>query len=556
MAVVAPVVFLALLELALSLAGYGANREQPAAYDRFTVRKARGTVRVMVVGGSAAAGWPFHPRGGPVPFLRELLEDVAPGQPTEVLNCAVNGLTSEGVAMVVQRLARYEADVLIVACGHNEYYNEPEFNRLIAGWDPRPPGWLSRTRTRVLLEDMVLLLRGGPPMERDGAITRAERAQVGQIAGPEHFEPGSLAAPLGERLRGMVELARSRGIAVVLTTMPSNLGDAPPNRPEHRPGLADEELAAWRRSYAEGRSLAKQGQHDAALAAFALAAASDGQHAGLLYARARSLAALGRHAEAKPLFAAARDRDYLPMRATAPRNDAVRRVSAETGVVLCDAEQAFAESAPHGIPGDEVFCDHVHLTLSGAMMLARGWARTLEDKGLLGPNAGWDWPRARPQSACERALELTPAFQARAHCDVAFQCALAEGGGALVEAFRRPQCVEALRARARQHLVRALRLHRPAVEELLAGFQPYVHCYVAMGYEAAGEPERAAKICEEVLDVAPGFALAYKALAEARAASGDRVGAADARARLSRLREAGTGGDDGSFGQVGEEKIP
>ena len=46
MAVVAPVVFLALLELALGLAGYGANREQPAAYDRFTARKARGRGRV------------------------------------------------------------------------------------------------------------------------------------------------------------------------------------------------------------------------------------------------------------------------------------------------------------------------------------------------------------------------------------------------------------------------------------------------------------------------------------------------------------------------------
>jgi len=543
MAVVAPLVFLGLLEAGLQLAGYGREREQPAAYDRFAPRKAPGTVRVMVVGGSMAAGWPFHPRGGPARFLRELLRDVAPGQRAEVLNCAVNGLTSEGVLLLVRRLVTDEPDVLIVACGHNEFYNEPSFNRLIAGWDPEPPGWLSRTRTRLLLEDVATLVRGGPPEDGDAA-TRAQRAQAGQIAVPRDFKPGSLAAPLAENLRQMIELARERGAAVILTTLPTSLRDAPPNKPEHRPGLTDEQREAWARHYDEGRSLAREGQHEAALAAFAKADALDATHAGLLYAQARSLLALGRHGPARELFVAARDQDSVPTRTTRWRNDAVRETARQADVALCDADRVFSDTAPHGIPGDELFCDHVHLTLDGVLLLARLWAEALEEHKLLGATTVWDWSRERSRDAYAKALGLTPSYLALAHCDVAFQCALAEAGGVRVAAFRRPQLIESLRARGADHVAKALRLHPAAVQQLMEEFHPHIYCYVALGYVAADEPARAVGICKEVLDALPRFALAYEVLVEAHRAGGDPAGAASAQAELTRLRGAGKGGGE------------
>jgi len=543
MAIVAPVVFLGLLEGGLQLAGYGRAREQPAAYDRFAARKAPGTVRVMVVGGSMAAGWPFHPRGGPARFLRELLRDVAPGQRTEVLNCAVNGLTSEGVLLLVRRLVSYEPDVLIVACGHNEFYNEPSFNRLIAGWDPEPPGWVSRTRTRLLLQDMATLLRGEPPEDGEEAVTRAQRAQAGQIAVPRDFKPGSLAAPLAGNLRQMIGLAREHGAAVILTTLPTNLRDAPPNKPEHRPDLTEEQREAWRRYYDEGRSLAREGQHEAALAAFAKADGVDATHAGLLYAQARSLLALGRYGPARELFVAARDQDFLPTRTTRWRNDAVRETAREADVALCDADRVFSDTAPHGIPGDELFCDHVHLTLDGVLLLARLWAEALDEHKLLGATTVWDWSRERSRDAYAKALGLTPSYLALAHCDVAFQCALAEASGVRVAAFRRRQLVESLRARGADHVAQALRLHPAAVQQLMEEFHPYIYCYVALGYVADGEPARAVGICKEVLDALPRFALAYGVLAEAQKACGDDAAADWALAELARLQEPKSGGD-------------
>ncbi|MFW6108641.1 MAG: hypothetical protein ACOC8D_02390 [bacterium] len=555
LAVGAPVVFLGLLEAGLRLAAYGAEREQPAAYD-YIRPKPPGTVRVMVVGGSAAAGWPFHPRGGPVPLLRELLGDVAPGQRAEVLNCAVNSLTSDGVRMLVRRLVEHEPDVLIVACGHNEFFNDPSFNRLIAGWDPRLPGLLERSRVALLLQDMTTFVGGGPPRDRDGPMTRAERAQAGRIGSLSDYQPGDLAEPLAENLRTIVQRARSRGAAIVLTTLPTNLRDVPPNRPRHRLDLTDAQRDAWQSHYAEGQALARQGNHEAALAAFEEARAIDETHAGLLYAHARSLDAVGRHDLARDLFAAARDADYLPTRTTRFRNDAVRAVARQAEAGLCDAERAFEEAAPHGIPGDALFCDHVHLTLKGAMLLARAWAMALEHEELLGESAGWDWSAARSREAYEEALELTAAFRARAWADVGYQCALAESGGVRVRAFRRPQLVEALRARGLACLMKAQELYPAALEEVASAPNPYARCYAARAYLAAGEAGRAVEICEELLDRAPRFALAYEVTAEARMALGDTEGAAQARRARARVLRAARGGDSDLSDPDAKEQAP
>ena len=155
LAAASPVVFLLLLELGLAVAGYAARQEW-APYDRFRARKPAGTVRIAVVGGSAAAGCPFEHRGGPVAFLRQLLRDVAPGQPTEVVNCAVNALASGGILLLLDKIVERDIDVLIVYSGHNEFYNEPSVNHAVATWEPDELSWYRKTRAYSLLQDMAL----------------------------------------------------------------------------------------------------------------------------------------------------------------------------------------------------------------------------------------------------------------------------------------------------------------------------------------------------------------------------------------------------------------
>lgn len=76
---------------------------------------------------------------------------------------------------------------------------------------------------------------------------------------------------------------------------------------------------------------------------------------------------------------------------------------------------------------------------------------------------------------------------------------------------------------------------------MLGVFNPFVHCYIALGYNDLGRPGRAIEICKKVLDVIPTFALAYEGLVEAHTARGEAKEAAAARSRLAQLLGAGAG---------------
>ena len=89
------------------------------------------------------------------------------------------------------------------------------------------------------------------------------------------------------------------------------------------------------------------------------------------YRQGRNELRAGRDAEAQRLLAEARDLDTLRFRADTRTNAIVREVARrEAGVRLVDAEALLARDAPHGVPGEESFLDHVHLTLHGNYLLS------------------------------------------------------------------------------------------------------------------------------------------------------------------------------------------
>lgn len=553
LAALSPLVFLGLLELGLRVGGFSLQESQ-ALTQRFRARKAPGTVRIMVLGGSAAAGFPFSHDVGAVPLLRLLLRDVVDGQPTEVLNCAVNALTSEGVLLLARRFVAYDPDVLIVYSGHNEYFNDPNLNRAVAAWSPEAPAWHRRLRTFALLRDVIAAFRGGEPPE-DG-MTRAERAQAGTIGSPADYRPDTLAAPYEARLRELVKLALAQGSKVLLCTMASNLKDAVPTLPQHGRKLDEADAAAWRAAYATGRALASDGKHREAAAAFEQAMALDDGHAGLLFDYAGTLYAVGEYARARELFVAACDQDYMPMRATSARNAAVRRVSRILSVPLADADAALSAASPHGVPGDDLLFDHVHPAPAGAMALARCWARALEAHNLLGKQAAWNASHARSLSEYMGEMGVGPARLAEAHALIGQRCAEAEAGGRKVAAFRREQFVNGLRARGRAQFAAALRLDPHAVDSRLARFMPYTWGYIALAYNELGRPRDALKLCDTILDAMPGFMLAYVPKGEAHEALAETKQAVAARERARQLSSGRAAPDTGNTPPIRKETAP
>src|SRR5439155_14138184 len=106
------------------------------------------------------------------------------------------------------------------------------------------------------------------------------------------------------------------------------------------------------------------------------ATALDDRYADLHYRLARCRLAAGRAADARGHFGLARDCDALQFRTDARLNDVIRRTAAdreEERVYLADVERALQADprSPHGLTGDALFWEQVHLREAGNDVAAR-----------------------------------------------------------------------------------------------------------------------------------------------------------------------------------------
>ena len=174
-------------------------------------------------------------------------------------------------------------------------------------------------------------------------------------------------------LRDIVAAARDSGAPVLISTVGVNLKDSAPFASLHRAALTPKELEAWEGKFREGKALEEAGKPGEALDRYLSAAAIDDRYAELQFRLGRVYSALANFTEAKRCFALARDLDALRFRADGRINEIIRSVAgaAGPGVEFVDGEGVLAEGSPHGIPGRELFYEHVHMNPHGNYLLAR-----------------------------------------------------------------------------------------------------------------------------------------------------------------------------------------
>ncbi|MDP7638703.1 MAG: tetratricopeptide repeat protein [Candidatus Hydrogenedentes bacterium] len=182
-------------------------------------------------------------------------------------------------------------------------------------------------------------------------------------------------------LADIAEVALDAGAGVVLCTLGVNEGDLAPFGSLHPPGFGEEQQAAWQEYFEAGVALEEAGSWTGAIESFSQAEALDGTYAELQFRLGRCARALGRYDEAKRLFALARDLDTLRFRTDSRLNESTRTVAADMaaeGVLLTDVDRLLSEASPNGIPGSELFCDHVHFTFAGNYLIARALLEKVE----------------------------------------------------------------------------------------------------------------------------------------------------------------------------------
>jgi tetratricopeptide (TPR) repeat protein len=109
-----------------------------------------------------------------------------------------------------------------------------------------------------------------------------------------------------------------------------------------------------------------------------------------LYLQAQALRELDRIEEARRIFRKSRDEDICPLRALTSVREIVADVAQAENTGFVDYVSIIRQYSPDGIPGSELFLDHVHPTIEGNRLLALAILEELKQEGIVSGSAMWD----------------------------------------------------------------------------------------------------------------------------------------------------------------------
>ncbi|MDY0149041.1 MAG: hypothetical protein RBT03_03025 [Kiritimatiellia bacterium] len=341
------------------------------------------TIRICLLGGSTAMGMP-EPAFGLGRQLERMLRHRYPDQTIELIPMGYDGANSHVLREVARDLQRLNPQAVIVLTGNDE----------VAGpYGPTTRLGRLHSSSRIA-RGMVLFSRTRLAQLIAGTFHRIFPARIDQMAW-QRQEPITLRGRLRPRdphlktvarsfrknLDAILTVAEAASPAVMVCTVPVNLRDC---APFSTPYLTDEAAAQEVRETLRAAAAATAATNRfEATRLYAHAIQLNPDHAEALFRAARLALDDNRSAEAAALFSRARDADALRLRADSKLNALIRECADGRSASLLDAEALFAIRSPQGIPGRELFLDHIHLTFSGNYLLASALVHRMEFMGAI-----------------------------------------------------------------------------------------------------------------------------------------------------------------------------
>ncbi|MEM6335318.1 MAG: GDSL-type esterase/lipase family protein [Bacteroidota bacterium] len=316
------------------------NGFSPAVpYTPFAAEPARDTFRIVALGGSTTAGFPYQFYSGFPTRIGERLMQAMPSRQIEVINLAMTAVNSYTIWDLAPDVVALDPDVVVIYAGHNEYYGALGVGSTHNGWADavslkRLVLKLRRTVVYTLLERVL----AGGEADQEARTTMAGVVRDAEIgldsdayrAGIEQFE---------QNLSDTLQRFDQASIPVHIATVTSNLsGQAP---------LGESEQAL--EAYEAGNTALSQGNPRAAQEA----------------------------------FERAKDLDGLRFRAPNAINTSLRGLASETGAVLVDVDAELRAAYRSGLPGDTLFVDHLHFTAEGYDRIAGLFVDSFVESGLV-----------------------------------------------------------------------------------------------------------------------------------------------------------------------------
>lgn len=339
----------------------------------FAADRPAGGLRLFALGESTTAGFPYPHNGAFSRMVADALHDALPGDSVEVVNLGIPATNSYALVDEADEVIAQHPDAVLIYAGHNEYYGALGVASTQSVLGGRP--WLVRTYLELQRLRIVMAMRrgiaklrsasrGGGEQDAPTLMELLARDQQITLDG-DAYRRGL--AQFDDNLRLLLRKFRRAHVAVLVASQASNLRDQPP--------------------------FVSTGNEGAARA--------DG-----VYADARAALARGDTARARTLFVRAKDLDVVRFRAPSALNAIIARDAAANGAVYVPVAERFAAAAADGVPGKDLFLEHLHPNERGATLIAQAFFDAIAAQHFFGHRARLD--AVRPWSEYEMRMQLTP----------------------------------------------------------------------------------------------------------------------------------------------------
>lgn len=347
--------------------------------------------RIFCYGGSTTAGYPYNtfpafecPSSFPN-YLRVILQYNPQVGNIEMLNLGCNALNSLHVLSIFKETIKYDPDLAIVYCGHNEYFGPNEFtvpkDKTLFYQNPDTFPLYMNIRRTFLYQGLRNLLN---------TITdRFEKKHQDYL---QWARQNAITAndPMHDRVRTnyrrnineIIRLARKHDISLVLCTPIANV-TFPPFIAKYEKTFITAEKSRLDSLDTWGRKAFNNAEYKKAIQYFHLLKEADSTFADAWYHTGMTYVRMKEYQKAAPELYQAKDYDALPFRAKSYVYHILYQIAQQQNVPLAELEPFFTSISQKYYPAPSQLIDHVHPTDTGYYYVALYLARFLTENGFF-----------------------------------------------------------------------------------------------------------------------------------------------------------------------------
>ncbi len=376
----------------------------------FLAKKAPGAIRVVVQGGSSAAGFPYGKWASPAGMLQQRLERAFPGRQVEVIGTAMSAVNSYTLLDFADEIIDLQPDAVLIYAGHNEFLG-------VLGAGSAYSSSLSPDLTRLLMSlRRIHLVEAGfrlygsmmpAPDQRTGTLMSRVARERRIASDSELFH--ITAKQFESNMQRLLGIYRQHQIPVLIGTLAANEKDQPPFLSATLPPARQ---AQWQALRADALAGLEHGEPQQALRATQRLVELAPDNAEGWYLRARARLAADEPGPARADFLKAKDLDQLRFRAPETFNLIIVELARAQGAYLVDVQSEMARRSASGLIGNELMLEHLHPNVAGYFVLADAMFQVLMANQVLGvPERNIDAELARLEIPVTRVDRLAGEYR-------------------------------------------------------------------------------------------------------------------------------------------------